>query len=183
MSYISKIDPETAGEKEKEVIRNHLAQGYRLTNEKLTLLHNAEAFKAIEDSSYSLDRELQRLIGKRAGDFFEYAISEENDCLVCSTYFRKLLKDNGIDFDNFQFTKKEELLISFGRALAKDPKNIPDEIYTELKEEFTEEEQLVFYIIYYRRKTFKEEEIVVITAMGVLMVANNYFNDILKIEV
>ena len=28
MSYISKIDPETAGEKEKEVIRNHLAQGY-----------------------------------------------------------------------------------------------------------------------------------------------------------
>lgn len=64
MSYISKIDPETAGEKEKEVIRNHLAQGYRLTNEKLTLLHNAEAFKAIEDSSYSLDRELQRLIGK-----------------------------------------------------------------------------------------------------------------------
>ena len=40
MSYISKIDPETAGEKEKEVIRDHLAQGYRLTNEKLTLLHN-----------------------------------------------------------------------------------------------------------------------------------------------
>ena len=109
MSYISKIDPETAGEKEKEVIRDHLAQGYRLTNEKLTLLHNAEAFKAIEDSSYTLDRELQRLIGKRAGDFFEYAISEENDCLVCSTYFRKLLKDNGIDFDTFQFTKKEEL--------------------------------------------------------------------------
>ena len=117
MSYISKIDPETADEKEKEVIRNHLAQGYRLTNEKLTLLHNAEAFKAIEDSSYSLDRELQRLIGKRAGDFFEYAISEENDCLVCSTYFRKLLKDNGIDFDNFQFTKKEELLISSEQKL------------------------------------------------------------------
>ena len=41
MSYISKIDPETAGKKEKEVIRDHLAQGYRLTNEKLTLLHNA----------------------------------------------------------------------------------------------------------------------------------------------
>ncbi len=43
----------------------------------LLFLHNAEAFKAIEDSSYTLDRELQRLIGKRAGDFFEYAISEE----------------------------------------------------------------------------------------------------------
>ena len=164
MSYISKINLETAGEKEKKVIEEHLAQGYKLSNEKLTLLHNIEAFKAIEDSSYTLDRELQRLIGKRAGDFFEYAISEENECLVCSTYFHKLLKDNGIDFDNFEFTKKEELLIAFGRALAKDPKAIPDEIYKELKEEFT------------------EEQIVVITAMGVLMVANNYFNDILKIE-
>ena len=78
MSYISKIDPETAGEKEKEVIRNHLAQGYRLTNEKLTLLHNAEAFKAIEDSSYTLDRELQRLIGKRAGDFFDAVLISES---------------------------------------------------------------------------------------------------------
>lgn len=164
MSYISKIDLETAGEAEKKVIEEHLAQGYKLSNEKLTLLHNIEAFKAIEESSYSLDRELQRLIGKRAGDFFEYAISEENDCLVCSTYFRKLLKDNGIDFDTFEFTEKEELLIAFGRALARDPKNIPDEIYTKLKEAFT------------------EEQIVVISAMGVLMVANNYFNDILKVE-
>ena len=34
-----------------------------------------------------------------------------------------------------------------------------------------------------KNKEFTEEEIVVITAMGVLMVANNYFNDILKIEV
>ena len=129
-------------------------------------LEEAERMFVKQEAKLAVEvEELQRLIGKRAGDFFEYAISEENDCLVCSTYFRKLLKDNGIDFDNFQFTKKEELLISFGRALAKDPKNIPDEIYTELKEEFT------------------EEEIVVITAMGVLMVANNYFNDILKVEV
>ena len=165
MSYISKIDLSTAPQEVRATVDNHLAQGYQLTNEKLTLLHNVTAFHTLEESSYELDRELQRLIGKRAADFYEYAISLQNDCLVCSTYFRKLLKDNGIDFDNFQFTKKEELLISFGRALAKDPKNIPDEIYTELKEEFT------------------EEEIVVITAMGVLMVANNYFNDILKIEV
>ena len=32
------------------------------------------------------------------------------------------------------------------------------------------------------KEEFTEEQIVVITAMGVLMVANNYFNDILKIE-
>ena len=145
MSYISKIDPETAGEKEKEVIRNHLAQGYRLTNEKLTLLHNAEAFKAIEDSSYSLDRELQRLIGKRAGDFFEYAISEENDCLVCSAYFSRLL-------------------IEYGRAIARAPKHVPEDLMRLMQQ------------------TFTEEQLVVITTMGVFMIANNYFNDILNVD-
>ena len=68
MSYISKINPETAGEKEKKVIEEHLAQGYKLTNEKLTLLHNAEAFNAIEASSYALDlgaSETDRQAGRR----------------------------------------------------------------------------------------------------------------------
>ena len=164
MSYISKIDPETAGEKEKEVIRNHLAQGYRLTNEKLTLLHNAEAFKAIEDSSYSLDRELQRLIGKRAGDFFEYAISEENDCLVCSAYFSRLLEKNHIDFSTFDFTDDERLLIEYGRAIARDPKHVPEDLMRLMQQ------------------TFTEEQLVVITTMGVFMIANNYFNDILNVD-
>lgn len=165
MAIVSKIDVEKTSPETRKVIDDHLAKGYKLTNEKLTLLHNVEAFKAIEESSYALDRELQRLIGKRAGDFFEYAISVQNDCLVCSSYFTKLLQDNGIDFDTFAFTDRENLLIAFGRALAEDPKHIPEEIYTKLKEEFT------------------EEEIVVITAMGTLMVANNYFNDIMKVEV
>ena len=164
MSYISKIDLSTAPQEVRAAVDNHLAQGYQLTNEKLTLLHNVTAFHTLEESSYELDRELQRLIGKRAADFYEYAISLQNDCLVCSTYFRKLLKENGIDFDTFEFTDKENLLISFGRALARDPKNVPEEIYAQLKEQFT------------------EEEIVVITAMGVMMIANNYFNDILKVE-
>ena len=78
--------------------------------------------------------------------------------------FQKASERERIDFDTFEFTDKENLLISFGRALARDPKNVPEEIYAQLKEQFT------------------EEEIVVITAMGVMMIANNYFNDILKVE-
>ena len=89
MSYISKIDLSTAPQEVRAAVDNHLAQGYQLTNEKLTLLHNVTAFHTLEESSYELDRELQRLIGKRAADFYEYAISLQNDCLVCSTYFRK----------------------------------------------------------------------------------------------
>ena len=39
MSYISKIDLSTAPQEVRAAVDNHLAQGYQLTNEKLTLLH------------------------------------------------------------------------------------------------------------------------------------------------
>ncbi len=164
MARVEKIILETASAEVKKAVDDHVAQGYRITNEKLTLLHNVTAFQVIEEDSYKLDRELQRLIGKRAADFYEYAISVENECLVCTTYFGKLLRDNGIDFENFEFTHQEDLLIQYGRALAKNPKEISEELIAEMKKEFN------------------EEQMVVITAMGVMMIANNYFNDALEVE-
>lgn len=41
--------------------------------------------------------------------------------LVCSIYFQNLLKKNGIDFENFAFTPKEEILIEYGQAIAEAP--------------------------------------------------------------
>ncbi len=165
MPRISLIDLETASEEVKKVVADHVADGYRITNEKLTLLHHVPSFNALELESYKLDRELQKIVGKRAADFYEYAISLQNDCLVCSTYFTKLLKKNGIDdFNNFNFTDEERLLIAYARAIADDPKNVSDELFEQLKARYT------------------EEEIVVITTMGVFMIANNYFNDILQVQ-
>ena len=103
MPRISEINPETAPEAIQKIIADHLADGHALTAEKRTLLHNAAAFNAVEAGSYALDDELQRLIGKRAADFYEYAISQKNGCLVCSIYFQNLLKKNGIDFEHFAF--------------------------------------------------------------------------------
>lgn len=145
MSYISKIDLSTAPQEVRAAVDNHLAQGYQLTNEKLTLLHNVTAFHTLEESSYELDRELQRLIGKRAADFYEYAISLQNDCLVCSAYFSRLL-------------------IEYGRAIARAPKHVPEDLMRLMQQ------------------TFTEEQLVVITTMGVFMIANNYFNDILNVD-
>ena len=164
MPRIAKIDLETASTEVRSAIDAHLAQGYRLTNEKLTLLHNVTAFNALEAQSYALDRELQRLVGKRAADFFEYAISLQNECLVCSRYFACLLRDNGItDFEHFAFTDAEQLLIEYGRALAKDPKHIPEDLFDRL------------------RAAFSQETLVVATAMGVFMLANNVCNDALPV--
>ena len=165
MPVIPLIDLNSASAAVQEAIQEHLAQGYRLTNEKLTLLHNVTAFRALEAESYAVDRELQQMIGKRAADFYEYAISQQNDCPVCSVYFGKLMKQHGItDFDSFTFTEQEKLLMLYGRAIARDHKHVPDTLMQQMKE------------------TFSDEELVVITTMGVLMIANNYFNDILQVE-
>lgn len=165
MPIIEKIDLEGASDEVKEAVKKHLADGYRITNEKLTLLHNVTCFEALEVQSYAVDRQLQCLVGKRAADFFEYAISQENDCIVCSTYFKKLLESYGItDMETFEFTDTEKLLIEYAKAIAADVKKIPDALFERLKERFT------------------SEEIVVITTMGVFMIANNYFNDILRVE-
>ena len=164
MPRITKIDLETAPQAVKAAVEAHLAKGHRITNEKRTLLHNVPAFLALEESSYMLDAELQRLIGKRAADFYEYAISVQNECFVCTAYFANLLKSNGIDFATFDFTQEERLLIEYGQAIARDPKGVPDELFARMK------------------AAFSEEALVVITAMGVLMIANNYFNDILRVE-
>lgn len=163
MERISKIDLNKAAGEVKKAAEEHVRNGYRITNEKLTLLHNVTAFHVLEEESYVLDGELQKLIGKRAADFYEYAISVQNDCIVCSTYFSRLLKKNHIEFETFAFTEKESLLIAYGRAIAKDPKNVGDELFGKM------------------RQAFSEEEMVVITAMGVMMIANNYFNDILQV--
>lgn len=164
MARITEIDIENASEEVKNTVAAHLAGGHRITSEKRTLLHNITAFLALEESSYTLDDELQRLIGKRAADFYEYAISIKNECLVCSAYFTNLLKKNNIDFATFEFTDREALLIEYGQAIAENPKKVSDKLFDRMKKEFT------------------EEEIVVITTMGVLMIANNYFNDILQVE-
>lgn len=165
MPIVEKIDLNNASEEVKKAVDDHLAMGYRVTNEKLTLLHNVPCFTALEVHSYAVDRELQKIVGERAAEFFEYAISLENDCIVCSTYFKNKAEKFGItNLYDFEFTEDEELLVDFARAIANDVKNIPQKIYDRLKARFT------------------DEEIVVITTMGVFMVANNYFNDILKVE-
>ncbi|MBQ8094082.1 MAG: hypothetical protein IJ242_10980 [Clostridia bacterium] len=165
MSRIPMINEQTAAPEIRNAISAHLADGYRMTNEKRTLLHNVTAFHALEVQSYAVDRELQRLVGKRAADFFEYAISVENDCIVCTTYFGKLLRRMGIDdFDHFEFTEEEKLMIEYGQAIAKNPKGISDELFSRLK------------------AVFSDETIVVMTTMAVFMIANNYFNDVLQVE-
>ena len=111
-----------------------------------------------------MDEELASIVGKRAADIYEYAISAANDCIVCTTYFKNLLDSEGIDIHHFEFTKDEELLVEFARALANDPRHIPADLKDRMQ------------------ARYNDREFVVITSMGIMMLANNYFNDIMEVE-
>ena len=162
---ISLVEPENASETARAAAEAHLAKGYRLTNEKRTLLHNAVAFNALEDMSYAVSAEMKKFTGHRAANLFEYAISLENDCLVCSTYYRKAMAAMGIeDLDAVELTEDEKLLVEYARAIVRDRKHIPDELFERLL------------------ARYGEEGIVVITTMGMFMIGNNYFNDILRVQ-
>ncbi len=162
MSFLSMTDYETASDEVKREYDDQIAKHGRITNMKRTLLHNVPAFKAYMEW-YTLYDLLVPVVGERAMSLYSYAISNGNDCLICSTFFRKILIDSGDDPDDPKISDAEELLIDLGSAICVDPHNIPDEIYDRLKEKFT------------------EEQIVLLIAFAGIMYATNLFNTVAKV--
>ena len=164
MDIVSLIDIDNASQEVKDAINRHVADGHSITNEKRTLLHNIPSFWALEGKSYELSAELKKFISPRAANLFEYAISVENDCLVCTTYYKKYMEAIGVDINNLDYTEEEELVIEYAQAIVRDRKNIPLDLFDRIK------------------ARIGEEGLVVLTTMGMFMIANNYFNDILHVR-
>lgn len=144
---------------QQRAARDHQLATYggRITSMKATLLSNVPSFTAYMEW-YVLRDELGPYIGERAVSLFSYAISDESDCLVCSVFFRRILIDSGEDPENPQVTEIEQLLIDWGRAIARDPANIPDEMTARLEQ------------------AFHPELRVILVAFAGIMVATNLFN-------
>ena len=164
MDIVSLIDIDNASQEVKDAINKHVAEGHSITNEKRTLLHNIPSFWALEGKSYELSAELKKFISPRAANLFEYAISVENDCLVCTTYYKKYMESIGVDINNVDYTEEEELVIEYAQAIVRDRKNISTDLFDRIK------------------ARIGEEGLVVLTTMGMFMIANNYFNDILHVR-
>ena len=134
----------------------------RITNMKRTLLHSVPAFEALM-TWYPLRDAVQPFLGERLTTLFAHAVSAETDCLICSTFFRRLLIQSGENPDRLKLDEWESAVIAFGRRLAVTPYTVPDEIYAPLAARLT------------------REQIVVLTAFGALMVATNVFNNALDV--
>jgi hypothetical protein len=141
-----------------DVVREH----GRITNMKRTLLRSRPAFDALMEW-YPLRDTVAPFLGERLTNIFAHAISSENDCLICSTFFRRILIDAGENPDEFSLDEREDAVVDFGRQLAQPFARVPDQVFARVAALFT------------------EEQIVALTAFGALMVATNIVNNALDI--
>jgi alkylhydroperoxidase family enzyme len=163
MPRIAPLDTESAAPEARAAAEAHVRNHARMTNMKRTLLHSLPAFKALMEW-YPLRDAVQPFLGERLTTLFAHAISAETDCLICSTFFRRMLIQTGENPERLKLDDREAVVLEFGRALAVSPFKVPDELYQRLRRHFT------------------EPQLVALTAFGAMMVATNVINNALEVD-
>jgi alkylhydroperoxidase family enzyme len=135
----------------------------RTTNMKRTLARSPVALDALM-TWYDLRDAVVPFLGERATTLFAHAISAGTDCLVCSTFSRRLLIESGEDPDALQLDDWEQTVVDYGRQLAVDPHGVADDLFAHLA------------------GRLRPDQIVALTAFGGLMVATNLFNNALRVD-
>lgn len=161
MPRIPQIDYATAPAAAQEAHDAHQDVA-RITNMKRTLLQSVPAFHALM-TWYDLRDTVRPFLGERLTTIYAHAISAETECLICSTFFRRILIDAGENPDALVLDERECAIVAFGRCLAVSPFRVPDDVFAGI------------------RSVFSEEEVVALTAFGALMVATNVVNNALEI--
>src|SRR5215217_5112474 len=163
MARISPVDETSAPAASQDLAAAHVATGSRMTNMKWTAAHAPVALDALLQW-YPLHDAVEPVLGQRRTWLFCHAISTASDCLICSTFFRRLLIDSGEDPGTLELDDFDELIVDFGRRLGTDPHSVDDALHARLAERLD------------------TPQIVTLTAFGAIMVATNVFNDALAVD-
>ena len=163
MPRIPQIDYASAPPEVRAAHDEHIRRHARITNMKRTLLNSLPAFHALMEW-YPLRDTVQPFLGARLTVLFAHAISAETDCLICSTFFRRILLEEGEDPDRLTLDAREQAVVDYGRRLAVSPFTVPDEVYSRVAGHFD------------------HEEMTALTAFGAIMVATNVFNNALEVD-
>src|SRR2546427_389564 len=94
MPRVAPVEREQGKKEVGEAFDEGLARYGRLTNMKRTLLHSVPAYQALMQW-YDLFDEVKAFLGERLAIVFSHAISSESDCLICTTFMRRLLMNGG----------------------------------------------------------------------------------------
>jgi alkylhydroperoxidase family enzyme len=133
-----------------------------LTNMKRTLLHSVPSFDALM-TWYTLRDAVAPVIGDRGVLVYCFAVSEKADCLICSTFFRRLLVDRGDDPAALVLSPRDEALVSFGRQLATPPHTVDDAAWNGATD------------------GLDDAQVVALVSFGAIMLATNVFNNVLGV--
>jgi alkylhydroperoxidase family enzyme len=145
-----------------ELDRQRAAHG-RVTNMKRTLAHSPAALHALMQW-YALRDEVLPFLGERLTTLFAHAVSTRTDCLICSTFFRRLLVEAGEDPDRLRLDEREQAVVDYGRQLAADANGVSDALLARLSQFLT------------------PAQVVALTAFGGFMIATNVFNNALRVD-
>jgi alkylhydroperoxidase family enzyme len=163
MARIPPLDVAQAPSGAREELERHIAAHGRVTNMKRTLAHSPTALAALM-TWYPLRDKVAAFLGDRATTLFAHAVSTQTDCLICSTFFRRLLTESGENPDELKLSERERAIVDYGRQLARDANGVSDELYGRLT------------------AFLQPEQIVNLTAFGGLMIATNLFNNALRVD-
>jgi alkylhydroperoxidase family enzyme len=163
---MSRIEPQSyadASESVRAEWDRQIHEHGRMTNMKRTLAHNDTALHALMEW-YPLRDEVRTFLGERLTDLFAHAVSAENDCLICSTFFRRILIERGEDPESLRLDERDQTVLEYGRRLAAGGHDVSDALFNRLRGWLT------------------PAQIVTLTAFGSIMLATNVVNNALSVE-
>jgi len=163
MSRIAPLEVPDAAPAARAELERQLAAHGRVTNMKRTLAHSAAALHALM-TWYPLRDRVARFLGERATTLFAHAISTGADCLICSTFFRRILVESGEDPSALQLDDREQTVVEYGVQLVRDSNEVSDALYGRLEAFLT------------------PAQVVDLTAFGALMIATNVVNNALRVD-
>jgi alkylhydroperoxidase family enzyme len=163
MARIPPLQDAEADANRRAALEEIQAEHGRVTNMKRTLARSPVGLRALM-TWYDLKDAVEPFLGERLTMLFAHAISAGTDCLVCSTFFRRMLIDSYEDPDSLRLDDWEQTVVDYGRQLAKDPHGVSDELFARLS------------------APLQPDQIVTLTAFGGLMVATNLFNNALRVD-
>jgi alkylhydroperoxidase family enzyme len=163
MARISPVSLEEAQPQARAELEHQIAAHGRATNMKRTLARSPAALAALMEW-YSLYDVVLPVLGQRMTTLFSHAISSETDCLICSTFFRRWLTEQGENPDALKLDERERDIEAYGRQLVKNAHLVPDELFARL------------------RSWLSEEQLVALTAFGGMMIATNIFNNAIQVD-
>jgi alkylhydroperoxidase family enzyme len=163
MARIPPLEEAEADSVGRAALEGIVAAHGRTTNMKRTLARSPVALNALM-TWYDLRDAVVPFLGERATTLFAHAISAGTDCLVCSSFFRRLLIEAGEDPDSLRLDDWEQTIVDYGRQLADDPHRVSVDLFARLA------------------GRLRPDQIVTLTAFGGLMVATNLFNNALRVD-